>query len=124
VPFIAKEGNFSAAETARMLTGFSLGYVTCQVRAPPTPEIVQQHRKRSLSTGESSVSLTLTLTRTLTLTSRQSLAVVPRRPHYPSPPQLLSLRPCSLFPLLGNVGAPRPPRPRGQALLRTQSLRA
>ena len=33
VPFIARDYNFSAAATARLLTGFSLGYVTCQVPA-------------------------------------------------------------------------------------------
>lgn len=33
VPFIAQEQNFTAAQTARLLTGFSLGYVTCQVPA-------------------------------------------------------------------------------------------
>lgn len=32
VPFIASEQAFSAAQTARLLSGFSLGYVTCQVR--------------------------------------------------------------------------------------------
>jgi len=33
VPFIAQEQAFTAAQTARLLTGFSLGYVTCQVPA-------------------------------------------------------------------------------------------
>jgi MFS family permease len=33
VPFIAQEQGFGAAATARLLTGFSLGYVTCQVPA-------------------------------------------------------------------------------------------
>ena len=33
VPFIAREFNFTAQATARLLTGFSLGYVTCQVPA-------------------------------------------------------------------------------------------
>jgi hypothetical protein len=33
VPFIAQEGSFTPAATARLLTGFSLGYVTCQVPA-------------------------------------------------------------------------------------------
>lgn len=33
VPFIAQEQTFTTAQTARLLTGFSLGYVTCQVPA-------------------------------------------------------------------------------------------
>jgi hypothetical protein len=33
VPFIAQEQAFTTAQTARLLTGFSLGYVTCQVPA-------------------------------------------------------------------------------------------
>ena len=33
VPFIAKQRNFNAAQTAGLLTGFSMGYVTCQVPA-------------------------------------------------------------------------------------------